>query len=100
MRLVIVPVTQKLISGNSRAMDVEIPFAIKKNIPILPIMVEENKSRELVEAFRGDESLIETADSDEVPGQTGLVSQVCYLKRRKHTKGIKRVFFKDLHQLP
>ena len=55
MRLVIVPVTQKLISGNSRAMDVEIPFAIKKNIPILPIMVEENKSRELVEAFNKTE---------------------------------------------
>ena len=55
MRLVIVPVTQKLISGNNRAMDVEIPFALKKNIPILPIMVEENKSRELVEAFNKTE---------------------------------------------
>lgn len=40
MNLFVVPVTYKLLSENDRAMLVDIPYAIKEGIPILPIMME------------------------------------------------------------
>ncbi|MDO5107251.1 MAG: tetratricopeptide repeat protein [Coriobacteriaceae bacterium] len=40
MQLFVVPVTFKLLMEQNRAMDVDIPFALERKIPILPIMVE------------------------------------------------------------
>lgn len=40
MQLFVIPVTLKLLTEKSRAMDVDIQFARKKGIPILPIMME------------------------------------------------------------
>ena len=40
MQLFVVPVTTKLLTRENRAMDFEIPFAIEKHIPVLPIMEE------------------------------------------------------------
>ncbi|MBR2989126.1 MAG: tetratricopeptide repeat protein, partial [Clostridia bacterium] len=45
MNLFIVPVTYKLLSSPSRAMEVDIAFAKSENIPILPFMVEPNIER-------------------------------------------------------
>ena len=45
MQLFVVPVTFKLLSGPSRAMDVDIPFALERRIPVLPIMVEPGLNR-------------------------------------------------------
>ncbi len=41
MNLVVVPVTLKLLTEECRAMTVEVPYAIKRGIPILPIMMED-----------------------------------------------------------
>lgn len=41
MQLFVVPVTTKLLTQSSRAMDAEIKFAFEKMIPVLPIMLEE-----------------------------------------------------------
>lgn len=38
--LVIIPVTYKLLTTPNRAMDEDFPYAIKENIPVLPIMME------------------------------------------------------------
>ena len=38
--LLVVPVTYKLLSTKNRAMDEDVPYAIKEHIPILPIMME------------------------------------------------------------
>ena len=38
--LVVVPVTLALLTTPNRAMDEDIPYALRKNIPILPIMME------------------------------------------------------------
>lgn len=40
MNLFVVPVTSRLLKIENRAMDTEIPYALKKHIPILPIMKE------------------------------------------------------------
>lgn len=40
--MVIVIVTDELLNGQSRAMDVEIPFAIKSDIPVFPIIYGED----------------------------------------------------------
>ncbi len=40
--LFVVPVTYKLLSQPSRAMEVDIPYAKEHNIPILPILAEDN----------------------------------------------------------
>ncbi len=55
MRLIAVPVTRKLLTESSRAMETEIPFARKNSIPILPIMVEEDASGELIKAYNSTE---------------------------------------------
>lgn len=51
MRLFVVPITRKFLSGRSRAIDKELPFAKSKHIPILPILVEEDDTGHLIEAF-------------------------------------------------
>ena len=38
--LFVIPITYKLLTTPNRAMDEDIPYALKKHIPILPIMVE------------------------------------------------------------
>ncbi len=38
--LFVVPVTYKLLSSPNRAMDEDIPYALKEHIPVLPIMME------------------------------------------------------------
>ena len=40
MNLFVVPVTSRLLKTENRAMDTEIPYALKKHIPVLPIMKE------------------------------------------------------------
>lgn len=41
MNLVVVPITKKLLVEPNRAMDVDIPYAIKNGIPVLPLMMED-----------------------------------------------------------
>ena len=40
--LFVIPVTHKLLTQPNRAMDQDIPYALQKQIPVLPIMVEQN----------------------------------------------------------
>lgn len=40
MQLIVIPVTKKLLTEPNFSMDVEVPFAIKNHIPILPMMQE------------------------------------------------------------
>lgn len=40
MQLLVVPITEKLLTDQTRVMDIEIPYALKRNIPILPLMQE------------------------------------------------------------
>lgn len=40
MNLFVVPVTAKLLNTPNRAMDTDVPFAVKRHIPILPLMLE------------------------------------------------------------
>lgn len=55
MRLIVVPVSRKLLSGACRAMKAEIPFGVKNNIPVLPILVERDEGGELTAAFNRTE---------------------------------------------
>lgn len=40
MRLFVIPVTTKLLTTSSRTMDIDLPFALKNHIPVLPLMQE------------------------------------------------------------
>lgn len=40
MNLFVVPVSLKMLINPNRAMDLDVPFALEKHIPILPIMIE------------------------------------------------------------
>lgn len=51
MRLIVVPVTRRLLTESSRALAIELPFAVRNNIPVLPIIAESDESKELVGAF-------------------------------------------------
>ncbi len=55
MRLFVVPVTRVLLSESSRAVNLELPFARRSNIPVLPIMTEPDDSGELTDAFNNTE---------------------------------------------
>ena len=55
MRLVVIPVTRKLLRERSRALDTEIPAALRLNIPVLPIMFEEDETGELIGEFNSTE---------------------------------------------
>jgi len=48
MQLFVVPITKKLLTEKTRVMDIEIPYALRRHIPILPLMQEDF----LVEPFR------------------------------------------------
>lgn len=41
MNLFVVPVTAKLLTTSNRAMDTEVPFALEKHIPVLPLLQED-----------------------------------------------------------
>lgn len=55
MRLIVVPVTNRLLEGRSRAMDTELPFALHSNIPVLPVLVEEDSTGGLISRFNSTE---------------------------------------------
>ena len=55
MRMVVVPVTQKLLRERSRALDTEIPAALRLNIPVLPILFEEDDTGRLIGKFNNTE---------------------------------------------
>jgi len=40
INMLVIPVTYKLLTTPNRAMDIDIPYALEKHIPILPIMME------------------------------------------------------------
>ena len=40
IQVLVVPITKKLLTEETRVMDVEIPYALKRHIPILPLMQE------------------------------------------------------------
>ena len=42
MNLFVVPITYKLLSEDNRAILVDVPYAVKEGIPILPLMMENN----------------------------------------------------------
>ena len=48
MNLFIIPITLKLLYGNNRALDVDLPFAKERHIPVLPLMMEEG----LIEPYK------------------------------------------------
>ena len=41
MQLIVVPVTTKLLTQPNRARDVDLPFAMRHHIPVLPLMQED-----------------------------------------------------------
>lgn len=56
MRLIVVPVTGRLLRERSRAIDVEIPLAVRLNIHVLPILFEEDTIGELIGEFNKTEA--------------------------------------------
>lgn len=53
MQLFVIPITKKLLTEKTRVMDVEIPYALKQHIPILPLL-QEALPVELFRAVFGD----------------------------------------------
>lgn len=51
IQLFVVPITKQVLKSPSRAVDIELPFAHSKHIPILPIMVEEGGIDNLIDEF-------------------------------------------------
>ena len=63
MRLFVIPITSRLLKTSNRAMDVDVPFALRNNIPILPIMQEKNLE-ELFNKKFGDLQFLDATSSD------------------------------------
>ena len=59
MNLFVVPITHALLTMESRALDVEIEFAQKNNIPILPIMKEDDLEELFCHRFGSIQFLME-----------------------------------------
>ncbi|MBR2390349.1 MAG: toll/interleukin-1 receptor domain-containing protein, partial [Mogibacterium sp.] len=55
MRMVVVPVTRKLLREHNRALDTEIPAVLRLNIPVLPILFETDETGELIGEFNNTE---------------------------------------------
>ena len=55
MRLIVVPVTRRLLSESSRSLDIELPFAKRNSIAILPILAEDGDAAELIDLFSNTE---------------------------------------------
>ena len=51
MNLFIIPVTFKLLSGHNRTLDTDLPFAQKKYIPVLPLVMESGLTELFKEKF-------------------------------------------------
>ncbi|MBQ3265963.1 MAG: tetratricopeptide repeat protein [Ruminococcus sp.] len=63
MQLFVVPVTRKLLTKQNRAMDVDIPFALKNHIPILPLMQESGLDEIFNQKF-GDLNYLDKSNTD------------------------------------
>ncbi|MBQ4371394.1 MAG: tetratricopeptide repeat protein [Firmicutes bacterium] len=64
MQLFVMPVTTKLLSSPNRAMDAEFPLALRRRIPVLPLMMESGLS-ELYSRRFGDLQYLDPNDSDD-----------------------------------
>ncbi len=68
MQLFVMPVTTKLLTENNRAIDVELEFAVKNNIPVLPLMQEEGLDELFYEKFGDMQYLLKgRTDITELP---------------------------------
>lgn len=63
MNLIVIPVTDALISESNRAADTELSLAIENRIPILPVLVEDGIEEKFNQRF-GDLQLLLRADTD------------------------------------
>ena len=63
MQLFVIPVTEKLLTTPSRAMDVEIPFAFKHHIPVLTLM-QDSGLEELYSQKFGDLQFLDKSVTD------------------------------------
>ena len=63
MQLFVIPVTTKLLTQPCRAMDAEVPFAIERHIPILPLM-QESGLDELFNKRIGDLQFLDKNNTD------------------------------------
>ncbi len=63
MELFVVPITQKLLYEPNRAIDVEVPFAIKNHIPVLPLVQEDGLIEQFNKRFHNLQ-YIDTLDRD------------------------------------
>ncbi len=64
MQLVVMPVTTKLLTEPCRAMEVELPLAKEKHIPVLPLMMEQGLDDVFSKHF-GDLQYLDPNDRDE-----------------------------------
>ncbi len=62
--LVVVPVTKKLLTTPNRAMDEDVPYALKKHIPVLPIRME-SVDDELYSSRFGDLQYLNPLSNDQ-----------------------------------
>ena len=53
MQLLVVPITQRLLTDHNRAMEVDVPYAFRNHIPVLPLM-QESVSDDLFKSKFGD----------------------------------------------
>ena len=51
MNLFVIPVTFALLQGGNRALDTDLPFAMKNHIPVLPLMMENGLSELFMKKF-------------------------------------------------
>ncbi|MBO7727412.1 MAG: toll/interleukin-1 receptor domain-containing protein, partial [Oscillospiraceae bacterium] len=73
MQLIVIPITRKLLASENEVLDRVLPYAIEKNIPILPIMVEGGLDAPFTEKFGDLEYLDKTAiDPTAIPYQERL----------------------------
>lgn len=63
MQLFVMPVTYRLLTTPSRAMDVEFPFAIEHHIPVLPLMQERGLEALFAQKF-GDLQFLDRFNTD------------------------------------
>lgn len=64
MQLFVIPVTRRFLCEPNRARDVEIPFAVKRHIPILPLL-QENGLEALFNETCGDLQILDKNKKDE-----------------------------------
>ena len=51
MNLFVIPVTFALLQGGNRALDTDLPFAVKNHIPVLPLMMENGLTEQFTQKF-------------------------------------------------